>query len=1200
MLFAQEYSFRTFGNADGLGNLAVRQIYQDQVGFLWVSTEDGIYRYDGERFEAFGPAQGIPATSGAALGDAPDGSLLIGGDFGLYHLKGNRFEKVTGTFKSVNWAQGIGSDGRGNTYLGTDVGLVKLSSSPGQPWFMERRFPRPPGSSDPGAYGVLVDGDVVWYGCGLELCRMEGNETKVMGRENGLPARAVLVVRKDGLGNLWLRVKNGGEFVLPAGQTRFRRPDAAIPGVAIGGVPAVDSGGRIMLPSPDGLLIHDPKGWQKFDHSNGLHGVVYAVFEDRQHSLWIGMAGRGLVQWRGYKEWESYSTASGLTNDIVYEILPKAHGLLWVATEGGLLRGERGTTGIRWTKVAGLSGLPVHAVQEAPNGDLWIGTETNGAARLNPRTGAVEWFGEARGLVGKAAYTVRFDHRQKLWAATEAGLFVALPPYRKFSRVGEVPSARVWAVAEGSDGTIWAGTASGLFAYADGQWKNWTSKDGLSNREVLSLGAGSGGTMWIGYRYGGGIDRVHLQSGGLAIEKGVQPPGTNGLVYFLKFDASGRLWAGTEHGVEVLDGSRWSRYDVSDGLAWDDCNLNAFSEEPDGAVWIGTSGGLSHFRPQPRYALQGPPKVVFTRLFNGKTDVSEQSEATSGVSGNSLIARYSALNVDRANGAFFRYRLVGASPAWTETTQRELQFAQLAPGTYRLEVEAQGGDGVWSKHGASFSFKVLTPWYGSWWFISLCVLFPLTGAGGALRLRILAAQRRERELRRLQVAHDEIRNLAFYDPLTGLPNRRLLLNQLHQTLATSRKNNRKRAMLFVDLDNFKTLNDTLGHQIGDLMLQDVAQRVTRCIRQSDIVARLGGDEFVVLLEELSEVPEEAVAQAKAIGGKILNAISKPYLLSGHECRSTSSIGITVFGSYPEAANTVLQEADIAMYQAKAEGRNKMHLFAPALQAAVNARAEMEGDLRQAIENNQFVLYYQPQVERGRLVGAEALVRWNHPRHGILAPGKFIPMAEETGLILPLGNWVLESACRQIAVWAEREETSNIAVSVNISAGQLRQTDFVESVLRTLHATGANPRNLKLELTESMLVDNVEDIILKMTELKSHGLRFSLDDFGTGYSSLSYLKRLPLDQLKIDRSFVRDILSDSHGGAIAQTIVSLSRTMGLSVIAEGVETEAQRKFLVDLGCQAYQGYLFSRPVPVKEFELLLWEYVGLRDGILQTA
>src|ERR1035438_8199760 len=322
-----------------------------------------------------------------------------------------------------------------------------------------------------------------------------------------------------------------------------------------------------------------------------------------------------------------------------------------------------------------------------------------------------------------------------------------------------------------------------------------------------------------------------------------------------------------------------------------------------------------------------------------------QSEATSGVSGNSLIARYSALNVDRANGAFFRYRLVGASPAWTETTQRELQFAQLAPGTYRLEVEAQGGDGVWSKHGASFSFKVLTPWYGSWWFISLCVLFPLTGAGGAVRMRILAAQRRERELRRLQVAHEEIRNLAFYDPLTGLPNRRLLLNRLHQTLATSRQSNRKRAMLFVDLDNFKTLNDTLGHQMGDLMLQDVAQRVTKCIRQFDIVARLGGDEFVVLLEDLSEVPEEAVAQAKSVGGKILNAISKPYLLSGHGCRSTASIGITVFENCPEAVNKVLQEADIAMYQAKAEGRNTMHFFAPALQSAVNARAEMEGDLR---------------------------------------------------------------------------------------------------------------------------------------------------------------------------------------------------------------------------------------------------------------
>jgi diguanylate cyclase (GGDEF)-like protein len=1193
-LFAQEYTFRTYGNAEGLNNLAVRQIFQDHVGFIWVSTEDGIYRYDGERFEAFGPPQGIPVTSAAALGDAPDGSLLVGGDFGLYHLSGNRFEKVSVSFKSISWAQGIQSDGKGKTFLGTDAGLVEMSLSQGKAGFAERRIARASGSSGPGAYGVLVEGDVIWYGCGLELCRMDANGTRVFGKESGLPGSEVLVIRKDGSGNLWVRAKNEGVFTLPAGQARFRRPDTPISENAIGGGLSVDTDGRILLPSPDGLLIHDEKGWQKIDRAAGLHGVVYATLEDRQHSLWIGMAGRGLVQWRGYQEWESYSTASGLGSDIVYEILPQSHGVLWVATEGGLVRGQRGATGIRWKKVQGLSGFPVHAVRAAPDGDLWIGSEMHGAARFDPRTGEVEWFGDRQCLLGRAAYGLRFDRQQRLWVATEAGLFMAAPPYRKFSRIAELPIERVWAVAEGNDGTIWAGGAGGLFAYTAGHWKNWARKDGLSNQEVLSLGTGANGTMWIGYRFGGGIDRVKLKDGALEVEKAVQRPGTNGLVYFLDLDASGRLWAGTEHGVDVWTGSHWSHYDMGDGLVWDDCNLNAFAAEADGTVWIGTSAGLSRFRPHPHPALQGRLEVVFTRLVLGKTDVSTQGEASSGVHANSLVARYSALNATQQNQTLFRYRLVGANSTWTETTQRELQFAQLAPGSYRLEIEAQDGDGVWSDHGVEFSFKVLTPWNASWWFLSLCVLLPVSGAGGVVRVRILGAQRRERERQQLEVAHDEIRNLAFYDPLTGLPNRRLLLNRLQQLGALSARNSRKRALLFVDLDDFRTLNDTQGHQIGDLMLQEAASRLIASVRESDTVARLGGDEYVVILEDLSESPEESAAQAKAVCGEILMAISQPYVLNGHECRSTSSIGITVFGGRQEDTDKVLQQAEIAMFQAKTAGRNTMSFFAPALQAAVNARAEIEGDLRLAIEAKQFLLYYQPQVERGRLIGAEALIRWKHPRHGIVGPDTFIPLAEETGLILPLGNWVLENACHQIAAWANRKETAHVTISVNISAKQLRQPNFVENVLKTLAISGADPHKLELELTESMLLDNVEDVIAKMTQLKLHGLRFSLDDFGTGYSSLSYLKRLPLDQLKIDRSFVRDLITDASDRAIAHAIVSLGRTMGLSVIAEGVETKEQEELLTDLGCHSYQGFLFSRPLPIEEFQLLALATEGPAD------
>jgi diguanylate cyclase (GGDEF)-like protein/PAS domain S-box-containing protein len=446
-----------------------------------------------------------------------------------------------------------------------------------------------------------------------------------------------------------------------------------------------------------------------------------------------------------------------------------------------------------------------------------------------------------------------------------------------------------------------------------------------------------------------------------------------------------------------------------------------------------------------------------------------------------------------------------------------------------------------------------------------------------------------RDISKAKAAESTIRNLAFYDPLTGLPNRRLLLERLRPAVAGAR-NDRLHALLLVDLDNFKTLNDTLGHHAGDILLKQVAQRLVVCCYEADNVYRLGGDEFVVMLDELSEVAEDAAAQAKAAGEIILASIGQPYLLDDRECLLAASIGVTVFGDRHDETDDIMQQMDIAQHQAKSAGRNSIRFFSPALQAAVNARAALEEDLRHAIKANQFMLYYQPQVERGRLTGAEALIRWKHPMRGIVPPDEFIPVSEESRLILPMGVWVLETACRQIASWADRHETAQLAISVNISALQFRQPEFIEQVLAALDRTGANPRSLKLELTESLLVESFEDVIAKMTELKSHGLSFSLDDFGTGYSSLAYLKRLPLDELKIDRTFVRDMMVDVTSGAIAQTIISLGRAMDLSVMAEGVETEEQRGFLAGLGCHSFQGFLFSRPLPLPEFEAFLEEFV----------
>ena len=440
-----------------------------------------------------------------------------------------------------------------------------------------------------------------------------------------------------------------------------------------------------------------------------------------------------------------------------------------------------------------------------------------------------------------------------------------------------------------------------------------------------------------------------------------------------------------------------------------------------------------------------------------------------------------------------------------------------------------------------------------------------------------------RDITQQRQDEEEIRRLAFYDPLTGLPNRRLLMDRLKQAMTTSARSGKYGSLMFLDLDHFKQLNDTKGHEMGDLLLREVATRLQACVREDDSVARLGGDEFVVLLEGLSPMPTAAATQAELISTKVLDVFRVAFNLKDFRYEGTTSIGIVMFLGDTDAMDDLLKKADVAMYQGKSAGRNTARFFDPAMQAAVEAHDALERDLRRGLAESEFVLYYQTQVDsNGQAVGAEALVRWKHPLHGLVAPIQFIALAEETGLILQLGQWVLEAACAQLVLWAAQASTAHWTVAVNVSASQFAQSDFVANVAHALQSTGAHSQKLKLELTESILVRDVEDVIVKMTAIKALGVGFSLDDFGTGYSSLSYLKRLPLDQLKIDQSFVRDVLTDPSDAVIVRTILALGHSLGLTVIAEGVETEGQRNFLSAAGCDTFQGYYFGRPSPAESF------------------
>jgi diguanylate cyclase (GGDEF)-like protein/PAS domain S-box-containing protein len=436
-------------------------------------------------------------------------------------------------------------------------------------------------------------------------------------------------------------------------------------------------------------------------------------------------------------------------------------------------------------------------------------------------------------------------------------------------------------------------------------------------------------------------------------------------------------------------------------------------------------------------------------------------------------------------------------------------------------------------------------------------------------------------------AEDKIHNLAFYDPLCQLPNRRLLFDRLHQAVTTSARNQTCAGLLFIDLDNFKILNDTRGHDIGDLLLIEVGQRLRTCIREIDTLARLGGDEFVVLLEGLSEDRTQAAVQARGVGEKMLKAINQPYMLKDIEHYSSASIGISLFANYRQNLDDLLKQSDTAMYAAKKSGRNTLRFFDPAMQEALEIHSQLEAGMRKALPKHEFRLYYQVQVDsKQRPIGAEALIRWEHPEQGMISPAKFIPVAEDTGLILPLGQWVLQTACAQLKEWESNPLTHELSLAVNVSARQFRQPSFVKQVSEMIEQTLINPSRLKLELTESTVLENVVDTIAKMHALKLIGVRFSMDDFGTGYSSLAYLTQLPLDQLKIDQSFVRNIGIKSTDSMIVQTIIGMANNLGIEVIAEGVETHAQRDFLWGAGCTLYQGYLFGRPVSAEEFTALL--------------
>lgn len=724
-LYGQRYNFKFYGEEEGLQSLAVQVVLQDRAGFLWVGTQNGLFRYDGNRFAGFGKADGLPDAHIESLHESIDGTLWVGTRFGLARWSRDRFEKVPlGATVGIVGREGIASDPAGNLYVATEQGLV--IGTPVENGLQFAPVPNPLRTKAQAATSVYVDAKGrVWFGCGNGLCDLDRGKARETGAELGLPQQRWDAILGDLDGNLWVRSEKslyeraaGGRFLPRAGLPESANSTPTL---------ALDPAGRLLAPTYKGLARQTDTGWEIVSAKDGLtSNDISTVIQDREGSIWIGLLGSGLARWLGYNEWQNWGEAEGLSRESTWSILRDTSGRLWVGSLFGLNYAENVGAKLVWRQqpLPAAAGF-IRTMAEGPDGVLWIGTDPGGLLAMNRKTGAVRSIGEAQGLKNARLRHVAVDHEGRVWAATYRGLFrSAAGSACRFEQV--IPEAADAAeifhmTLADREGRIWVAGDRGLRRYVGGRWRRFTKQDGLADDKVAQVIEDPDGSFWIGYRDAYGLTHLTFPGGpqtdDVKIESFTQ---ANGLrsdkTLFLQFDTRGWLWVGTDHGVDVFDRSRWRHYGRSDGLAWDDCNSNAFFADADGSVWVGTSRGLSRFRPTATPTPNVPPPVVLTTVKFGDKTVDPTHVLEMPYQENSLQVRFAALTFVQESSVLFRYRLDGGTADWLETTQRELIYPKLPPGQYRLEVMARSAQGLWSAEPARLSFQILTPWWLTWWF----------------------------------------------------------------------------------------------------------------------------------------------------------------------------------------------------------------------------------------------------------------------------------------------------------------------------------------------------------------------------------------------------------------------------------------------------------------------------------------------------
>lgn len=1232
---------------EGLSQSTVLDVLQDSQGFIWIATEAGLNRFDGYQMHRYTHDRSDPTALRSdfvwEIAEDTNGDLWLatkGGGLVRWERAADCFhtylhDPADAKSLSSNTVRAVLIDDAGNVWAGTrGGGLNRLDPITGE-FTRFRHNPLDPASlSDDSVFDIEADREGrLWIGTNAGLNVLDAGRREFIryrhDQDDGrsLSDDVVMTVYEDNAGTIWLGTYKGGLNRFDAQQgsfERFRHGVGDEYSLSHDYVWTIleDSDGRLWVGTENGLNLLDRASGHfaryhkdPTDSASLSNSYVMSLYQDASGLLWVGTRGDGVSRWNPRSWTFGHFKNERLKGALVTSFAADASGGVWIGTLGAGLTHFEPESGTIVPVESYLKGSSKLSDERAMSllmdraGDLWVGTMTGGLNRLNLDRGTIKTYRhdpeDSSSLGANGIMSMFEDGAGDLWIGTFGGglnhLDRSTGKFRRFPHDPGDPSSlsspRATAIVEDAEGNIWVATDDAglnLLDRASGKFRHFGHDDNnpesLSSDSLYALHLDDKGNLWIGTA-DGGLDRMLGSSSdpqSIRFENLSQNQGlTSNVVYGVQSDRRGRLWLSGTNGLARYDPGRGEikTFHRNHGLQGEEFNFGAYHRGPDGRLYFGGTNGLNAFDPLAVAETQQIPPVVLTAFekFNEPADTALPPPLLDRVdlsySDDVITFEFAALDFVAPEKNRYAYRLEGFDKEWVEQgNRRRATYTNLDAGDYLFRVRAANSDGVWNEEGLSIPVSVAAaPWETPWAYAAyLAVMFLALGG-------VMSWQRR-----RLQQAA-QIRQLAYYDTLTGLPNQQLFRQRLAQAVSDAAEKQDGLAVLYADLDRFKRINDTLGHSIGDEIIKSVAVRLSQCVhRRGDGIgryelARLGGDEFLIFLRH-----REAEAEAKAMAKDIAETLSEPFTDGGQELVVTASIGGAVYPDHGRDGEALLKAADTAVYQAKASGRRHFQLYSRNMSARAMHRLSLENDIRVALEQNQFQLYYQPKYRAHdlKIVGAEALLRWFHPTRGEISPGSFIPVAEEAGLIVEIGHWVTGAACAQLRSWAQ-ESLPAVPVAINLSAEEFYRGDPVAMIAEATARANVNASELEIEITESALMRDTSKVSESLQALKRLGVSLSVDDFGTGYSSLAYLKRFPLDTLKIDRSFVREIATDMDDAAICSAIIAMARSLGLNVVAEGVESDAQLRRLRTEGCDQIQGFLLSRPVPADLFmELLL--------------